>query len=175
MSERFTDTGTSLGGGFTNGTVVLTAQTGTSALTLPRMAPGNKVTAPITVTNAGTLEQRYSVTSLTTGSAPLAARLRFTIKTGVTACTNGGFGMGGIAVYGPGVLGTTAGTNVIGDSAVGPQAGDRMLALDASEVLCAQVELPVDSDNSFKSLTAGMTLTFNAEEATDSSGAGATP
>jgi hypothetical protein len=58
------------------------------------MAPGDEVTNPITVTNGGSLELRYAVTSTTTENT-LAGQLDLTIKTGVTTCTNGGFGASG--------------------------------------------------------------------------------
>ncbi|HZP25874.1 MAG TPA: TasA family protein [Dehalococcoidia bacterium] len=127
------------------------------------MAPGDKVTAPITVTNGGTLQMRYAVKSTTTENT-LAGQLSMTIKTGVTTCSSAGFGTDGTVVYGPAVLGTVAGTNVIGDPTQGANTGDRTLNASASEVLCIQVSLPLSSGNSFQSLSTTATLDFSAEQ-----------
>jgi hypothetical protein len=144
--------------------VELTARLATASFAMANMAPGDKVTAPITVANTGTLAQLYSVTSVTTENR-LAGQLELTIKTGVTRCTDEGFGRTGIVAYSAGDLGSTAGTQIIGDSLQGQQAGDRLLAPAVSEVLCAQVLLPTSTTNAFQNLTTAATLTFNAEEA----------
>lgn len=163
-SALFIDSANVAAGPFTAGTVSLTATPATSALTFANMAPGDTVTAPITVTNAGTLAQRYAVVSVTTENT-LAAQLDLTIKSGVTTCTNGGFAGSGVVAYATGDLGsTTPGTKVIGDSATGIHAGDRVLAASGAETLCAQVVLPTATGNTFQTLTTTATLTFNAEQ-----------
>ncbi len=161
----FTDTATAANNTFTTGTVKIGATPATAALTLPNMAPGDTVTAPLAVTNSGTLAQRYAVVSTTdaTDANTLAAQLKLVIKTGVTTCTTAGFAATGTQVY-TGVLGSTAGTKTIGDSATGAQTGDRNLSAGASENLCAQVTLPTTTDNTFQAKTTTATLTFNAEQ-----------
>jgi hypothetical protein len=95
----------------------------------------------------------------------LAAQLDLTIKTGVTACTNGGFGASGTVIYGPGDLGSVAGTNVIGDPAPGDDPpGDRTLAASANETLCFNVQLPSSTDYTFQGLNTTATLNFQAEQ-----------
>ncbi|MGV8847367.1 MAG: TasA family protein [Propionicimonas sp.] len=159
----FTDTKTVSANTFTSGSVALTATPASAALTFANMAPGDKVTAPITVTNTGTLAHRYAVVSVTTENT-LAAQLTLNVKSGVTACTNGGFGTDGVSAW-AGILGSTAaGTKIIGDSLAGSQAGDRVLAAGTNEVLCAQVTLPLATGNTFQSLTSTATFTFNAEQ-----------
>jgi len=149
---------------FTSGSVDLTSSPATAAFDVPLMAPGDVVTAPLTVTNTGTLAYRYSVVSVTTENA-LAAQLRLSIKSGVANCTTGGFSATGIAAYGPSVLGSTApGTKVMGDVLLGHQSGDRTLAPGDSEALCAQVMLPTTTPNRFKSQASKAVLTFGAEE-----------
>lgn len=164
-----TRTPTTPGNGFTIGTVKLSATPGTTAITFANMAPGDKLTAPITVTNTGTVPQRYSV--LSTTDAPdadfLAAQLDLTIKTGVGTCDNKGFTLTGTAVYRAADLGSVAGTKLIGDSAPGAQAGDRTLATEAREVLCAQILLPLHTGASYQARTTTATLTFNAEQIVD--------
>lgn len=161
----FTDQATATNNAFTTGTVDLTATPATSVVTLPNMAPGDVVTAPLTVNNAGTLAYRYSVLSTTTVSTPdLAAQLDLTVKTGVPSCTTAGFAASGAVAYGPADLGSLAGTKVLGDAAAGQQTGDRTLAAGASEVLCLQVSLPSATGNTYQAKTTTATFTFDAEQ-----------
>jgi spore coat-associated protein N len=148
---------------FSTGTIDISTNPTTALVTFSGMAPGDQVTNPITVTNAGSLQLRYAVTSTTTENT-LAAQLDMTIKTGVTTCTNGGFGSSGTVIYGPGDLGSTTGTNVIGNPAQGAQAGDRTLNASANEALCFHVELPSGTGNSFQGLTTTATFAFAAEQ-----------
>jgi len=149
---------------FSTGTIDISTNPTTALVTFSGMAPGDQVTNPITVTNAGSLQLRYAVTSTTTENT-LAAQLDMTIKTGVATCTNGGFGSSGTVIYGPGDLGsTTPGTNVIGNPAQGGQAGDRTLNASANEALCFHVELPSGTGNSFQGLTTTATFAFAAEQ-----------
>jgi hypothetical protein len=127
------------------------------------MAPGDQVTNPLTVTNAGTLDLRYAVTSTTTENT-LAAELDLTIKSGVATCTNAGFAGSGTVVYSTADLGNTAGINVIGNPAQGSQAGDRTLAASANEVLCFNVSLPLAATNAAQGQTTTATLAFAAEQ-----------
>lgn len=159
----FTDTQSVPNNAFSTGTVDISTNPITALVTFSGMAPGDEVTNPITVTNAGSLVLRYAVTSTTTENV-LAAQLDLTIKTGVVTCTNAGFGASGTVIYGPGDLGSTAGTNVIGDPAPGAQAGDRTLAGSANETLCFNVKLPSSTGNSFQGLNTTATFAFQAEQ-----------
>lgn len=145
------------------GTVDLKAATAGTALTMTDMLPGDRVTKPVTVTNTGTLPMRYSVTSTTT-EAVLAAQLDMVVKVDVTHCTDAGFGIDGTAVYGPGDVGATAGMSLIGDVATGEQAGDRTVAPSTTQVLCVQVTLPANSNNTFQGLSTTTKLSFVAEQ-----------
>ena len=162
----FTDSQADGANTFTTGTVDLAAAPASAAVAFSGMVPGDTVTAPITVSNAGSVQYRYSVTSTATDAdgKGLAAQLDMTIKTGVTTCTNGGFGTDGNVLYGPGDLGSVAGIDVIGDPSQGAQAGDRTLAASATEVLCVQVALPSATGNAFESAATTGTLTFDAEQ-----------
>ena len=122
----FTSTATVDTNTFATGTVVISTNPATALVTFANMAPGDEVTAPITVSNDGTLDLRYAITSATTENV-LASQLQLTIKSGVTTCSNAGFGVDGTVIYGPAVLGNTTPINVIGDPAQGAQAGDRDL------------------------------------------------
>jgi hypothetical protein len=159
----FTDTQAVGANTFTTGNVDISTAPASAAVTFANMAPGDMVTAPVTVSNAGSLQLRYAVRSVTTENI-LAAQLDMTVKSSVATCTNAGFGATGTVLYGPADLGSVAGTNVIGDQTQGAQAGDRVLNAAASEVLCIQVSLPLATGNAFQSLTSTATLSFIAEQ-----------
>jgi hypothetical protein len=159
----FTDTQALGANTFTTGTVDISAAPASAAVTFNNMAPGDMVTAPITVSNAGSLQFRYAVRSTTTENV-LAAQLDMTIKSNVVTCTNAGFGGSGVVLYGAGDLGNTAGLNVVGDPTQGAQAGDRVVNAAASEVLCVQVSLPLATGNAYQALTTTATLDFIAEQ-----------
>ena len=159
----FTDTASVPANTFTTGTVDISTNPATALVTFSDMAPGDEVVNPITVSNDGSLELRYAVTSITTEDT-LAAQLDLTIKSGVTTCTTGGFGVDGTVVYATGDLGSMASINVIGDPTQGAQAGDRTLAASGSEVLCFNVSLPSSTNNTFQGLTTTATFAFQAEQ-----------
>jgi len=162
----FTDTQNVPGNAFSTGTLDISTNPTTALVTFSGMVPGDEVTNPITVTNGGSLQLRYAVTSTTTEDT-LAAQLDLTIKTGVTDCTNAGFDVDGTRIYGPagpGVLGSSTGTNIIGDPAQGDDSGDRTLNSGADETLCFNVELPSSTDSSFDGLSTTATLAFQAEQ-----------
>ncbi len=159
----FTDTASVASNTFTTGTVDITTSPTTALVTFSAMAPGDQVTAPITVTNAGTLALRYALTSTTTENV-LAAALDLTIKSGVTTCTNAGFSATGTVVRATGDLGNTTAINAIGDPASGAQAGDRALAASANEVLCFNVILPLATSNASQGLTSTATFAFVSEQ-----------
>jgi hypothetical protein len=114
------------------------------------------------VSNSGTLGLRYALASATTENV-LAGELVMTIKTGVTTCDNANWTADGSSIY-TGVLGTTGGTDVLGDNATGAQAGDRTLAAAANEVLCFNVTLPINATNASQGVTSTATFTFDAEQ-----------
>ena len=155
----FTDTETVASGDFTTGSVAIGVTPVSTALALAGMAPGDEVTAPVTVSNDGTLDLRYAVGSVAAGDADLASALAVAVKTGVADCSNAGFGASGSSV----ASGTLSGLSV-GDPTAGAQAGDRTLAPSTSEVLCFQVALPTSAANALQGRTAGATFTFSAEQ-----------
>ena len=159
----FSDSESVVSNAFSTGTVDIAASPSSAVISFSTMAPGDKVTAPFTVTNDGSLELRYALTS-TSSEDFLAAQLDMTIKTGVSVCNNGQFGNDGSVIYGPGDLGTSTGANVIGDPAQGADTGDRVLAASAAETLCIQIELPLGTGNSYQGLSTDATLVFAAEQ-----------
>ncbi len=157
----FTDTETVTGNTFTTGTVDIAATPATAVVTMPAMAPGDQVTAPLTVDNLGTLDLRYAVTSATTEDT-LAGELVLTLKSGVTTCDNTNWTADGTIEY-TGILGTIATSAIIGDNTQGADAGDRTLAPGGSEVLCVNVTLPL-ATTAGQGTTSTATLTFDAEQ-----------
>ena len=158
----FTDNESVTNNTFSAGTVDLTVGPATAVVTMPAMAPGDQVTAPLTVGNAGTLALRYAVTSTTTEDT-LASSLTLTVKSGVATCSNAGFGGSGTVRY-TGVLGSTGTTALLGNVSQGNQAGDRTLAPGTNEVLCLNVRLPLATANASQGQTTTATFTFAAEQ-----------
>jgi len=166
----FTSTATVPDNAFTTGTVeISTSSDDTALITYTNMAPGDKATEPLTVTNEGSLELRYAVTSLATNldSKGLRSQLDLTIKSGVTTCDNDGFDADGTVRYGPADLGGDPAINVIGDPAQGFQTGDRTLTASGNEVLCFQVSLPSGTGDAYQDATTTATFTFKAEQTTN--------
>lgn len=157
----FTDSATVTNNTFTAGSVDINATPASAVVSATAMAPGDQVTAPLTVSNDGTLQLRYAVESTTTEDT-LAAALVMTIKTGVTTCNNASWTASGTTIY-SGRLGSTTTDAIIGSDAQGAQAGDRVLNASASEVLCINVTLP-SSATTGEGLSTTATLDFLAEQ-----------
>ena len=158
----FTDQETVAGNAFSTGTVDLLATPATAVVTSGAMAPGDQVTAPLDIANSGSLELRYSATSTTTEDA-LAAQLDLTIKTGVTLCNDANWAADGTVIYN-GDLGSTGTIALFGSPVQGAQAGDRVLAAGANEVLCVNVSLPLATGNASQGVTTTATFTFDGEQ-----------
>jgi spore coat-associated protein N len=161
----FTDTAEDTNNTITSGTVDISIGAGpiVSVSSPPGMAPGDTVNGSVVVTNSGTLELRYAVTStLVSGDAAFAQQLDLTIKTLGTNCAT----FDGATLYGPADFGGTLGAEIklIGDKATGQDAGDRTLAAGANETLCFRVHLPDTTGNDHQGKTANVTFTFHAEQ-----------
>ena len=94
----FTSTTTVSNNAFTAGTVILTTDhPATAIVSFSNMAPGDVTTAPLLVSNTGSLALRYAVSSVATNvdTKGLKDQLVLTVKTGVTTCTNAGFATDG--------------------------------------------------------------------------------
>lgn len=160
-SALFTSTASIAANSFSTGTVAISTNPSTAAITFSNMAPADEVTEPIVVSNDGTLDLRYAITASTTDTdtKSLMSQLVLTIKSGVTDCSNSGFGTSGLQLY-TGELGSGA----VGNPLEGADEGDRTLAPSANETLCFNVALPVDTGNAFQGATTTATFTFDAEQ-----------
>jgi hypothetical protein len=150
---------------FTTGTISITTSPTSAALTASSLMPGDTVTAPITINNAGTASLRYAITAATDDpdTKGLRTQLTVAVKSGVTTCTNAGWSGSGTSVTSATALGTTT-LNVVGDPTTGSQSGDRTLAAGVSETLCFQISLPLATTNLYQGATATSTFTFSAEQ-----------
>lgn len=154
----FTDSESVGGNAFTTQTIDLGLSSTNALLTLTTLLPGDKVTAPLTITNTGSGALRYAMSSSSTLTA-LTDGMTGTIRTGVTDCSNSGFLTDGTQL----VTGTLSSLG-FGSAAQGAQAGDRTLAAAANEVLCFQASLPLGALNALQGLSATVTFTFDAEQ-----------
>lgn len=157
----FTDSAAVDSNTFTTGSVDINAAPATALVAATAMAPGDQDTAPLTVSNDGTLDLRYAVESTTTEDT-LAAELVLTIKSGVTTCDDANWAATGTTLY-SGRLGSMATDAIIGSSAAGADVGDRTLTAGNSEVLCINVTLPL-STTTGEGVTTTATLNFIAEQ-----------
>jgi hypothetical protein len=145
------------GNAFTSGSVDISTTPASAFLTMSNMAPGDSVTAQLTVSNIGTLDLRYAMTTVADNddSLGLAAALTLVIRDEGTSC--GDFD-GNVLYDGSLDLG------YIGDPTPGPQAGDRTITVAAgSEVLCFRVTLPSGATGPEGASTTA-TFTFDAEQ-----------
>ena len=151
---QFTDT-TSSTWSFTAGTIdISTNPTVLTAIT--SMMPGDDATQALTVTNGGTGDLRYAMSTAATNA--LGDQLTLTIRTEDAG--------GGCAAFtGTSVLAATALDGAgFGSANQGIDAGDRNLAAGASEVLCFRVSLALSTGNTFQGASSAATFTFDAEQ-----------
>ncbi len=150
----FTDTAAT-DGGFSTGTVDL-ATSPSTLFTVTDMLPGDSTSATLTVTNNGTAQLRYAMTSTATNadSKNLRSQIQVDIKPG--SCPSAS-----PSLY-SGALGS--GSATFGDPTQGAQAGDRVLAGGASENLCFTVSLPLATGNAYQGAATTATFTFDAEQ-----------
>ncbi len=144
---------------FSTGTIVLDDTPDSALISYSGMAPGDVTIQQLTLTNNGTLELRYAMTTSADNAdaKDLRDQLQLTIreKTG-NPCSS----EDGVVVFAAGNLSAGA----FGNPTQGAQAGDRVLAASASEDLCFKVELPLTTPDSFQAASTTATFTFDAEQ-----------
>jgi spore coat-associated protein N len=161
----FTDSQDLGANSFTTGTLVLGLNPTTALFSVANMAPGDSVSRPLAVTDAGTLGLRYAVTATATDPDTKALRdqLQFNVFSGVSAANcAAGITTGGTALFGPAPIGASAA--VFGNPAQGAQPGDRTLLAAGSETLCFVATLPLATDNTFQNAATTVSFTFAAEQ-----------
>jgi spore coat-associated protein N len=137
---------------------------GSATISFASAHPGASVVQPLSVSNDGSLDMRYAVSSqAVSGSAPLAEALRWTVRSGVTDCSAAGFEASGTQLF-DGVLATSTKTAKIGDPVQGAQVGDREIAAGAVDGLCSRVTLPTTAASNLQGLSVAVTLSYDAEQ-----------
>lgn len=155
----FTDQVINAANTFDTGSVSLDSAPASAFVTYANMAPGDSVISELALTNAGTLDLRYAMSTAATDAdlKGLRDQLQLTVRAKTAnPCAN----EDGAIVYGPGALSAGA----IGSSAQGAQAGDRTVTGVGSETLCFRVELPLATGNAFQTASTTATFTFDAEQ-----------
>lgn len=128
----FTDQEANAANTFTTGTVALDDAPDSAVVTYSDMAPCDSVIGQLTLTNSGSLDPRYAMTTSADdidGKA-LRVQLLLTIR---EKTANPCASEDGVVVFAAAALSTGA----FGNPAQGAQAGDRVLAASASEDLCS--------------------------------------
>lgn len=170
----FTDTASVGSNALTAGTIDITTSPVSALLTAANLAPGDLIQNSLTLTNAGSLQVRYAIQRSATNADLLALRdvlrLRIGLRGGAS-CDFPYYTTAGATTTltddtqlyeGLGLPGTA--TNTVGDVAQGNQAGDRVLAAAASEVLCFSVVLPLSTGNLLQAATSTATFAFVSEQ-----------
>jgi predicted ribosomally synthesized peptide with SipW-like signal peptide len=156
----------SVAGTFSTGTIDLdgTAIAGLT-LTTSAMMPGDTVTDDVLVSNIGTAQLRYALSTASTNADAKLLRNVLTLMVKTVDVTTPGTpcnDFDGTSVLAATVLG--ASTAGFGNPAAGAQAGDRSLAAAASETLCFRVSLPSGTGNPYQGAATTTTFTFDAEQ-----------
>lgn len=148
----FTDTDAATGA-FTTGTIDISLNP-TALFSATGIMPGSTGSATLRVTNGGTADLRYAVTSTATNldGKNLATTLQMAVRPG--ACPSVA-----ATIYN-GNVGTVAWGSVV----AGPQAGDRALTAGAFEDLCFTWSLAGTTGNGLQGATTTATFTFSAEQ-----------
>jgi len=135
----FTDSASNTGNTFATGTVDIALSPASALVTHGNMAPGDSVSGDLTVTNSGSLELRYAMTTTGDDASTLDEQLECTIK-------------------------DSSDTVLYTGPLSGAQLGDRVLDSGDSEVLTFIVELPLDTDNDYQGQSCTVSFDFAAEQ-----------
>ena len=141
---------------FSSGTLDLVGS-GATLLNVTDMAPGDVAYAPLTLTNSGTLDLRWAMTSARTGDTAFADALAFAVVPSATCDGTTSFAT-------PLASGIAGSTFALGDPAAGADAGDQSLAPGAATELCFRVAFDVNAGNALQGSAADIALTFAAEQ-----------
>ena len=163
----FTDQATNPDNTFSTGTVDLAINPATAMFTVSNMAPGNVTYKGIELTNSGSLQLRYAMTTTVGGNnITLAQQLDLTIDvvTGIGVDNIWGTSDDNLItgdIYGPNGALSSA---FIGNPAPGNQTGHRILNASGNETLRFKVTLPLDTGNTFQNTTCTVAFVFDAEQ-----------
>ena len=162
----FTDSETNPSNSFSTGTVDLAINPVTAMFTVSNMAPGDIDYSGVQVTNSGSLQFRYAMTTTADGNSTLDEQLDLTVDV-VTGAGNDTIWftsddvVGEANIYGPdGALAVAA----FGDPTQGTDTGDRTLAASGSERLRFKVTLPLSTPDAYQGTSCTVSFVFDAEQ-----------
>lgn len=170
-SALFTDSQTAGATTVATGNVALSLTGATLAnLGTSSLAPGDAKFAIVTVSNSGTLADRYAATLKWSASNAMTQAVQVSVRTiasGAATC-DGTLAWTGVvdnATYLAKDV-TAAGSSqaLFGSAVAGAQTGDRGLAASGSDYLCVRTVLPAATGNTAASQTAGLSIAFDAEQ-----------
>jgi hypothetical protein len=125
------------------------------------MLPGDSTIASLVLTNAGSAQLRYAMTTSATNADGKAFKDALTLDI-KTKTANPCSSFDGTSLY-SGVLSSGA----IGSQTAGAQAGDRTLASSGTETLCFKVSLALGTADTYQGATTTATFTFASEQTTN--------
>ena len=162
----FTNSATNVNDNLSTGSVDLAISPTAAIFTVSNMAPGDIEYGGIQVTNNGSLELRYAMTTTVDNTSALDEQLELNIDV-VTGAGNDTIWytaddvVGEVNIYGPdGVLSSAA----IGNPAQGADTGDRTLAPLSSERLRFKVRLPLSTNDTYQNDSCTVSFVFDAEQ-----------
>jgi hypothetical protein len=152
---QFTDQDTSTWS-FTAGSINIDAEA-TVAAAVTGIMPGDTYTEDLVVSNLGTQELRYSMTTAATNA--LGSALELTVRTEDVdgACDDFDGALLGLASQ------TLNGASW-GDVTMGQDTDDQVLAGLMSQTLCFRVHLPLSASTTLQGTSSTATFTFDAEQ-----------
>jgi hypothetical protein len=156
----FTDDATVDNNAFTTGTISLSASPASALFSLSAMMPGDGTYGQLTLTNDGSAQLRYAMTTSATDPDSLALADAVSLEIRVKASGSCSADFTGTVVMSATALSGAA----FGDPTAGDDSGDRTLNASASDVLCFKASLPLATGNAYQGATTSATFTFQAEQ-----------
>jgi hypothetical protein len=152
---QFTDSDSSTWS-FTTGSVDINSNPAV-LVAIPAMMPGDSATDGLTISNDGSTDLRYAMTTTATNLLGDTLEVEVREEDGDGGCDDFD---GAVVVAAATVLDGAS----FGDPTQGADAGDRFLAAGLNEVLCFRVTLPLSASTTLQGATSTATFTFDAEQ-----------
>ena len=161
----FTSTATNPSNTFSTGSVAISTSPASAFITFNDMMPGDVTTQPLVVSNDGSLQLRYAISSAATNTDSKGLKDQLVLTTNTIDVTTPGTpcdDFDGTQLYTGDLDGTTGA--LVGSNAQGADTGDRTLDSSTTETLCFRVELPSSTGNAYNGASTTATFTFDAEQ-----------
>ncbi len=161
----FTDDAVVDSNSFATGTINLTTNPSTALFSVSGMMPGDSSYGQLTVSNAGSAQLRYAMTSSSTDpdNKALAGAIDLEIRVKAAGTCSGDF-TGALVM-----TSTALSAAAFGDPNGGQDTGDRVVAASANEVLCFKATLPQGTGDGYQGAATVTTFTFRAEQTANNS------